>query len=53
MTQLLAAKKGEITPEMSKVAEAERVDVETLRERIASGTVVLSLAASGKGCGQR
>ncbi|MGD0152291.1 MAG: phosphomethylpyrimidine synthase ThiC [Thermacetogeniaceae bacterium] len=41
MTQLLAAKKGEITPEMSKVAEAERIDVETLRERIALGTVVI------------
>jgi phosphomethylpyrimidine synthase len=60
MTQLLAAKKGEITPEMSKVAEAERVDVETLRERIASGTVVIpanrnhkNLVPSGIGEGLR
>lgn len=41
MTQIEAAKKGIITPEMKFVAEKEVVDVHELRENIASGKVVI------------
>lgn len=41
MTQLLAAKAGEITPEMEFVARDEGMDPEELRRRIASGRVVI------------
>ena len=41
MTQLLEAKKGNITPEMEYVAKKEEVDVELLRKYVASGKVVI------------
>jgi phosphomethylpyrimidine synthase len=41
MTQLEMARKGKITPQMHKVADAEGVDVELIRERIAKGTLVI------------
>ena len=41
MTQLEAARKGIITPEMEEVAKREGVDPEVLRERIAKGTVII------------
>jgi phosphomethylpyrimidine synthase len=41
MTQLEAARRGEITPEMVLVAKKEGVDPEILRKRIAEGTVVI------------
>ncbi len=40
-TQMDAAKKGIITPEMEIVCAKEDIDVEILRERIARGTVVI------------
>ncbi|MDD6485102.1 MAG: phosphomethylpyrimidine synthase ThiC [Clostridiales bacterium] len=40
-TQMDAAKKGIITPEMEIVSAKEDIDVELLRERIARGTVVI------------
>jgi phosphomethylpyrimidine synthase len=41
MTQLEIAAKGNISPEMKTVAQTEGVDVNTLRERIAQGKVVI------------
>ncbi len=41
MTQLEIAKKGKISPQMKQVAEAEGVDAEIIRERIAKGTIVI------------
>ncbi len=41
MTQLELAKKGIISPEMRKAAEADNVDPEFLRQQIASGKAVL------------
>ena len=41
MTQIEAAKKGIVTPQMEIVAKKENIDVEVLRERIARGTVVI------------
>lgn len=40
-TQMEAAKKGIVTPEMNAVARNENIDVEILRERIARGTVAV------------
>ena len=40
-TQMDAAKKGIITPEMEIVCAKENIDAEVLRERIANGTVVI------------
>ena len=41
MTQLIEAKKGNITPEMEYVAKTEEIDVELLRKYVASGKVVI------------
>jgi len=41
MTQLSEAKKGNLTPEMKKVAQEERQDPEFVRETIAKGQIVL------------
>jgi 5-hydroxybenzimidazole synthase len=41
MTQVLAARAGEITPEMEVVARNENVDVEFIREGVASGRIVI------------
>ncbi len=41
MTQVLAAQAGKITPEMEFVAAGEKVDVEFIREGVASGTIVI------------
>ena len=60
-TQMDAAKKGIITPEMEIICAKENIDVELLRERIAKGTVVipanknhrtLSPEAVGEGMGK-
>ncbi|MEE0240269.1 MAG: phosphomethylpyrimidine synthase ThiC, partial [Ruminococcus sp.] len=40
-TQMEAARKNIITPQMKTVAEKERVDVEWLRERVAAGTICI------------
>lgn len=40
-TQMEAARKGIVTPEMQKVAEKEHVDVDLLRSQIAEGKVVI------------
>ena len=40
-TQMDAAKKGIITPEMEIVGAKEGIDVQILRERIAAGSVVI------------
>lgn len=40
-TQIIEAKKGNITPEMEHVAEFEQIDVNLLREKIAQGRVVI------------
>ena len=59
-TQMEAARKNIITPQMKTVAEKERVDVEWLRERVAAGTICIpanihhtSLSAEGIGTGLR
>lgn len=41
MTQMQAAKAGKITDEMKIVAHEEKMDIETLRERIANGTIAI------------
>ena len=41
MTQMQAARAGTITEEMKQVADAERIDAELLRDRIAAGEVVI------------
>jgi len=41
MTQLTQARQGIITPEMEEVSQGEKVLPETLRERVAEGTVVI------------
>lgn len=40
-TQILAAKSGEITSEMLKVAQYEELDPIIIRERVAQGTIVI------------
>ena len=59
-TQMEAAKKGIITPEMKTVAEKERLDAEVIRERVAKGSICIpanilqkSLSAEGLGEGLR
>lgn len=59
-TQMDAAKKGIITPQMEIVAKKENIDVELLRKRIADGSVVIpanknhtSLSPEGVGLGLR
>ena len=41
MTQIEAARKGEVTPEMRFVAEREDLDVELIREEVARGRMVI------------
>ncbi|MHC4941814.1 MAG: phosphomethylpyrimidine synthase ThiC, partial [Planctomycetota bacterium] len=43
MTQLIKARRGEITPEMIQASEKEAVDPERLRELIAAGRAVLPI----------
>ena len=59
-TQMEAAKKGIITPEMKTVAEKEFLEAETIRERVALGQIAIpanvrhtSLCAEGIGKGLR
>lgn len=59
-TQMDAAKKGIITPQMEIVAKKENIDMELLRRRIAEGSVVIpanknhtSLSPEGVGLGLR
>ncbi len=59
-TQMEAAKKGIITPEMEIVAKKEYMDVEVLREKVASGVVAIpcnvnhkSISPEGIGSGLR
>ena len=42
MTQILEARKGNITPEMKAVARAEGVGVEQVMEGVAEGTIVIT-----------
>lgn len=48
MTQLEQARKGNITPEMEKIAETERIDVQKLMKRILRGQVVITKNTQGK-----
>ena len=41
MTQLEAAREGQITAAMKTVAAEEHISEETVRERVAEGTVVI------------
>jgi len=41
MTQALMAQRGTVTPEMEKVAAAEGIPIETLRQLLATGRVVI------------
>ena len=59
-TQMEAAKKGIITPEIEKVAKKEYMDPEVLRQRVAEGTVAIpcninhkSIDPEGVGMGLR
>jgi phosphomethylpyrimidine synthase len=49
MTQLEIAQRGDISPEMEKVALVEGLDVEVIRQRIAKGTVVIPANVNHKG----
>lgn len=49
MTQLQAARKGQITSEMQHVAEQEKIDVEVLRQKIASGRAVIPANKNHRG----
>lgn len=40
-TQLMAARAGDVTPEMRAVAEKERLSEETIREEVAAGRMVI------------
>lgn len=40
-TQMIAARKGRITPAMRRVAEKEGIDLEQLRERVAAGRIAI------------
>jgi len=40
-TQITSARRGEITPEMEQVAQAEGIDPQKLMEQIANGKVVI------------
>ncbi len=40
-TQLIAARRGEITPEMRIVAEKERLSEELIRDEVAAGRMVI------------
>ncbi len=58
MTQLEAARAGKITEEMKRAAQAERMDAEELRRRVAAGRIVIcrntvhdiAPLAIGEGC---
>ena len=57
-TQMEAAKRGILTPEMQTVAEKENLSAEVIRQRVAEGTVCIpanirhmSLSAEGIGMG--
>ena len=57
-TQMDAAKRGIITPEMETVAAKEQLSAEVIRERVAAGTVAIpanvrhtALSAEGIGMG--
>lgn len=59
-TQMEAAKKGIVTPEMKTVAEKENIDVKTIMSRVADGSVAIpaninhkALSAEGIGMGLR
>ncbi len=41
MTQLEAARKGIVTPEMERVAEREGLDVEVVRQEVAAGRMII------------
>ena len=41
MTQMSEARAGRITPEMKAVAQAEKIDLELLRQRIAQGEIII------------
>ena len=41
MTQMEAARRGVVTPEMEQVAQQEKVDVETLAKHLAEGTAII------------
>lgn len=53
MTQLEIAKKGDISPEMEAVAQAEGLDTETVRRRVAEGTVVIAANTGHAGLAPR
>ena len=53
MTQLEIARKGDISPEMEAVARAEGLDAETIRQRIAAGTVVIAVNVGHAGLAPR
>jgi phosphomethylpyrimidine synthase len=48
MTQLAAARKGELSPEMRAAAELEQIEPEVLRQGLASGSIVLPANRSHK-----
>lgn len=41
MTQMQSARAGKITDEMKIVAQEEKMNIETLRERVANGTIAI------------
>lgn len=48
MTQMLAARSGQITPAMRRVAEKEKVSPEFVREGVAAGTIVIPVNINHK-----
>jgi phosphomethylpyrimidine synthase len=49
MTQLEIARKGKVSPQMEAVAQAERVEVDFVRQGVAAGTIVIPANANHSG----
>ena len=42
MTQISEAKKGNVTKQMKDVSKYEKIDIEQIRRRVASGKIVIN-----------
>ena len=53
LTQMIEAKKGNITPEMEYISKKENIDIEKIIKRVANGTIVIPKNKNHniKGCG--
>ena len=53
MTQMIEAKKGNITPEMEHISKKENIDIKKIIKGVANGTIVIPKNKNHniKGCG--